>query len=337
MSQFKDNFEAHWMVPGGMRQTVASIFWPQISTPAGSVTRVAVPIGTEGNLSVVLNRPEAWENGQRIVLLVHGLTGSEESTHPVRLADAFVRRGFLAIRMNMRGCGPGEGLSRGIYHSGRSEDTRAVLEWIGKNFPGSPVVQVGISLGGNATLKMAGEYGSKVPDFLQGVVAVSAPIDLAACSKRLSEDKNRLVDLYFANNLLSHVQRQSELYPDLVAQLPSSLKSGRKSLAKFDDLYVAPTCGFGDGPNYYKLCSARPLVPDISCPALLLTAEDDPIVPVEAYLTIPSNHLHNVVITKRGGHAAYISSKLDEEFGRFWMDGLIVRWVMNLGSGSKGM
>ena len=169
------HFEPLGPVSHGAVQTIASIFWPQTKTVDGLVERFNVSIGDEGFLSVIENRPSTWKSGDRVVFLVHGLTGSEDSTHLIRLADAFVRRGVLTVRMNMRGCGPGLGLASGIYHSGRSGDARAVLEWIGRRHQNSPVTQIGISLGGNATLKMAGEFGSACPTFLDSVVAVSPP------------------------------------------------------------------------------------------------------------------------------------------------------------------
>lgn len=323
-----DTFKPFWVISGGSVQSVAGVFWPQIKVPTGETQRSLVSIGEDGHLSVIENRPLNWSDGQRVVLLVHGLTGSENSTHPVRLADAFVRRGVLAVRMNMRGCGPGEGLSRGIYHSGRSEDTRAVLEWVAKKYPGSPITQIGISLGGNATLKMAGEFGRDIPSYLESVVAVSAPVDLTACSRRISQVKNRLFDFYFSRHLLRHVQRQNAMNPDKMPSVTPELLTGRISLAKFDDLYVAPASGFRSGQHYYDSCSSLPLIDSIGCRTLLLTSEDDPIIPVDGYLGFARHPKMNVIITKGGGHAAFISQQRDPDFGRFWMDRLIVDWVL---------
>lgn len=326
-----DNFIPHWLVSSGFIQSIACILWPQIRTPGGLSSRFLVPIGDDGHLSVIQNIPTNWGPERRIVLIVHGLTGSEDSTHSVRLAHAFVKRGVMAFRMNMRGCGPGEGLARGIYHSGRSEDTRAVLEWISSKFPNSQITQIGISLGGNATLKMAGEYGSSRPAFLQGVAAVCAPIDLAACSQLISAPHNRIFDLYFARRLINHVRMQNKRFPDKIPALPVELLHGRQSLARFDDLYVAPTSGFKSGRHYYEVCSSLPLLDSISCPALMLAADDDPIVPVITYQKIRKRRGMDVIVTKRGGHTAFISNRLDPEYGRFWMDRVVVDWVMGLG------
>lgn len=326
----RQKFEPLNVVRHGMVQTIASIYWPQVKSVPGISYRHSISIGRDGHLSVIENRPEAWQSGHRIVLLVHGLTGSEDSTHLIRLANAFMRRGILTIRMNMRGCGPGVGLSSGIYHSGRSEDTKSVLEWIGGRFPSSPVTQIGISLGGNATLKMAGEMGQSKPDFLDSIVSVSAPIDLALCSYRISHFRNIVFNRYFTGRLVSQINALSKKYPDKVQALPSDWKDGPMSLARFDDLYVAPVSGFKSGADYYAKCSSSPFIGDIRCRSLLLTAADDPIIDPVSYRNLKYHPLQDVIITDHGGHAAWISNVKDSEFDRFWMDRAVVDWVMSL-------
>jgi predicted alpha/beta-fold hydrolase len=315
-------------VSHGAVQTVASIIWPQTKNVGGIVERCNVSIADDGFLSVIENRPPTWTQGGRVVFLVHGLTGSEDSTHLVRLASAFVRRGILTVRMNMRGCGPGLGLASGIYHSGRSGDAKAVLEWIAHRHPNSPITQIGISLGGNATLKMVGEYGSDCPAFLDSVVAVSPPIDLALCSERLSHWKNFLFDRYFTGRLVQHIRSLNAQFPEKVTALPESWNKGPISLARLDDMYVAPVSGFLNGQDYYRRCSAAPLIGDIKCRTLLLTAEDDPIIDPLPFVKLPRNSQCQTMITRKGGHAAWISNKKCHDFGRFWMDQFVVNWVM---------
>ncbi len=315
------------------------MYWPQPKVVDGEQTRHLIPINPDGFLSVVENRPNKWQPRDRVIILVHGLTGSEDSTHLVRLALAFVRRGFLTIRVNMRGCGPGQDLASGIYHSGRSEDTRAVLQWVGSRFGGSPVTQIGISLGGNATLKMMGEYADDCPKYLDSVVAVSAPIDLARCSERISHWKNVIFDRYFTGRLVSYIEQAHQRVPDRVPPLPKDWARGAKTLTRLDDLYVGPVSGFRDGRDYYDRCSAGPLIDRIRCKTLLLTASDDPIIDPQAYLRLSPNKFCDVRITKYGGHAAWIQRQPDAEFGRFWMDQFVVRWVMKraqeIGSGER--
>jgi uncharacterized protein len=324
------NFTPPSILKNGHIQSIATLFWPQPRSVPGNKSRHLVPIEHCGTLSIVENRPDSWQPGGRIVLLVHGLTGSEDSTHSVRLARGFLNRGIMAIRMNLRGCGPGAGLASGIYHSGRSEDTTAVIEWIGLKFPGSPVTQIGVSLGGNVTLKMAGEYGDHIPAHLDSVVSVSAPIALDDCSRRLSHWSNRHFDRYFSGRMVQHIDTLSRRFPDRVRPMPKMTDSNELTLAKIDDIYVGPESGFRDGQHYYQECSSALKIPSIKCRTLLLTSDDDPIISADAYKRLKLSSHHNLVITKHGGHAAWIGQNKLDEFGRFWMDRYVVNWVTSL-------
>jgi predicted alpha/beta-fold hydrolase len=322
-------FEPPPWLSSGLSQTLAGVFWPQQTVAYGDLRRHLVKIGDDGHLAVAENRPPAWRRGDPIVFLLHGLTGSENSPHIVRLANHFYGLGRLVIRMNMRGAGPGAGMARGLYHSGRSEDARAVLEWIGQTFVDSPVTQIGVSLGGNVTLKMAGEYGDDAPDFLRQIVAVSAPIDLAASSKKISGSGGWLFDQYFARSLMRSYSEFHRRYPDKIPPVPKSLLAGPASLARLDDLYLAPACGFASGQDYYAQCSSVHLLPRIKPKLLLLVAADDPVIDLTAYdrLKRPSHHQH--MVTARGGHVGWVSRSMIKSFGRFWMDQVLVTWSTN--------
>src|SRR4051794_31403108 len=61
--------------------------------------------------------PEAWRAGDRIALLVHGMSGSAESGYMRRVAGLLLPSGIRAIRMDLRGCGHGLALARKTYNA----------------------------------------------------------------------------------------------------------------------------------------------------------------------------------------------------------------------------
>jgi predicted alpha/beta-fold hydrolase len=65
--------------------------------------------------------------------------------------------------LNQRNCGETEHLSRGLYHSGLTNDPLYVLREIVEKDGVSAVAVAGYSLGGNLTLKLAGELGDSFP------------------------------------------------------------------------------------------------------------------------------------------------------------------------------
>src|SRR4051794_38190939 len=120
--------------------------------PASERRLVDLPDGD--SLVVHDSIPPQWQVGECIVLLVHGVGGCHRSGYMARLARKFLRHGYRALRMDLRGAGAGSSLARRIYHGGCSDDVRAVAEAVEDWAPGSPLILVGMSLGGNIVLKL---------------------------------------------------------------------------------------------------------------------------------------------------------------------------------------
>ena len=79
-------------------------------------------------------------------------------------------------------------------------------------------------------------------------------------------------------------------------------------MRQFDEAYTAPHHGFRDATDYYHRASALRVVEHIRVPALILTAEDDPFVPTGAFqsATVRRNPAITVVVTRHGGHCAFV-------------------------------
>ncbi|MCH2401135.1 MAG: hypothetical protein MK364_18610, partial [Pirellulales bacterium] len=62
--------------------------------------------------------PSAWQPHQRVVLLVHGLTGCHLSSYMVRISYKLAQLGLRVFRLDMRGSGAGLHLARRSYNAG---------------------------------------------------------------------------------------------------------------------------------------------------------------------------------------------------------------------------
>jgi len=317
-------FEPLPFVKTGISQTVASVLWPYApDSKPHSVHQIGLEDGDR--LSIVEDRPHSWKQGDRIALLVHGLVGHHKSNYMVRIAQKLVRNGVLVLRVNLRGCGTGFGLARHPYHSGRSEDLRAVLRWAAKRFPKSPVTQVGFSLGANITLKLAGEDGKAPTGNLDSIVAVSPPIDLAATAKHLKKSQHALFDRFFVWKLRYDIWRLHRKFPEL----PSIAFPLRMALTDIDEFYTAPRCGFKDAQDYYAKSSSGPLIPSIRVKGLILCAQDDPIVHTESYSNVRFPANTDLVMTRSGGHVGFIG-RTGQGNDVQWMDCLVSQWILKL-------
>ena len=111
-----------WM-GGPLRQTIIPYYIPFKEKPAPG-THHKVTMCDGDTLVVNVNKPDKWRSGDRVIMMIHGLAGREESPYLVRSGRKLYDLGYLVVKVNLRSCGPGRGLAKKPYHSGQSQDTR---------------------------------------------------------------------------------------------------------------------------------------------------------------------------------------------------------------------
>ena len=264
------------------------------------------------------------------LILVHGLEGSSAAGYACSLAQAGLEAGFAVHRFNMRSCGGTEHCSgRTLYHSGQTSDVLAVIRRLPRE---APIFLVGFSLGGNVALKLAGELGESAAAVLAGVVAVSTPIDLAACVRQLDRPSNVLYARRFVSRLKERVRTKERLTPGLFDL--SGLESVR-DIYTFDDRFTAQAFGFGSADNYYATQSSNQFLDRIRIPTLVIQAKDDPLIPFSVYHhpAFATNPHLRLIATEHGGHLGFIARHPP----RFWLDQVLVHWILearnNVGAG----
>jgi predicted alpha/beta-fold hydrolase len=76
----------------------------------------------------------------------------------------------------------------------------------------------------------------------------------------------------------------------------------------FDDLFTAPDGGYASGAAYYAEASAGPSLSGLRRPALVLSAADDPFVPIEAFEAFrTASDRVRFAHPRAGGHCGYWS------------------------------
>jgi hypothetical protein len=262
------------------------------------------------------------------VLLLHGLEGSSLAHYMCGISDKAWAAGWNVVRLNQRNCGGTEHLCRGLYHSGLTHDPLYVLRELIERDGITALVVAGYSLGGNLTLKLAGELGDAAPPQLKAVCAVSPTLDLARCVDALERPGNFVYQWNFVRNLKSRMRRKAVAVPGAY-----SLESLRRiwTVRRFDDVFTAPHHGFRDSADYYYRASALRTVDRIRVPALILTAEDDPFVPPAPFRhpAITGNPNITVVMTPQGGHCAFVEAAFGRRsnYDGYWAEREIVRFA----------
>lgn len=289
---------------GADLQTVRNLARPlALPRPAASSERLELPVadGSGDRLVAKLEVPERRNPHAPLTVLIHGLSGSEDSAYLVTSSAHLLSLGVPVLRLNLRGAGPSRETCRWQYHAGRSEDLRDALASLPAPWSGHELALIGYSLGGNMLLKFMAEHGEEFP--IRNAASVSAPIDLAAASQRFLDRRN----LVYHRRLLSSMKKESLADGARVTDAERAIIREARSILDFDDRWVAPRNGFADADAYYEACSALGFLMEIRVPTLLIHALDDPWIPGSTYRDVPwtRNHQLHPLLPDGGGHVGF--------------------------------
>jgi predicted alpha/beta-fold hydrolase len=281
-------------------------------------------VETEPGIQVLVHT-QGPEQARGELIMLHGLEGSSNAGYLRSMAQLALEHGFAVHRTNMRSCGGTEHLSRTMYHAGLTIDTLHLIQELRREHAERPVFLAGYSLGGNVSLKLAGELGERARGLLDGVCAVSTPIDLAACVRQMSRRENRIYEWRFVTRLKDRIRKRAATQPGVYSL--EALDTCR-TVYEFDDRITAPYFGFGTADNYYATQSSNQWLDRISVPCLLVQAKDDPLIPFEVFdiPAIRNNPNIELLAVDHGGHLGFLSNT----WPRFWVDRVILDWMNRL-------
>jgi uncharacterized protein len=315
-------FEPPFLLRNPHLMTIAAAFWHRRYAHLNP----SVPRFFETEPGTQVRADCHWQKNpveHAALVLLHGLEGSSESGYMLGTADHAFGAGFNVLRLNQRNCGGTEELTPTLYNSGLSCDVCAVVRELIERDRLPEIFAAGFSMGGNLVLKMAGEFGDAAPVQLRAVVGVCPSCDLGACADAIGELRNRVYERRFVRMLKARILRKAALFPQRYAL--NGLSKVR-SVREFDDAITAKFCGFRDADDYYAKSSALPLLGKIHVPTLLLTAQDDPMIPFRSFdpARLSSNSQITLETPRHGGHCGFIARKSSGP--RFWAEARIVEF-----------
>ncbi|MCO6432614.1 MAG: alpha/beta fold hydrolase [Deltaproteobacteria bacterium] len=239
----------------------------------------------------------------RLAIISHGMEGSSRAVYVMGLSRALVRHGWDVLAWNFRGCSGEPNRTERFYHSGASEDLRAVVEHASARY--ESVSLIGFSMGGNITLKYLAEEGHKASGRITGAVAVSVPCDLASAAARLAEVTNIIYMKRFLRLFKVRMQEKARRFPQLY-----SLQgySEIKNFKSFDDRYTAPIHGFSCAEDYWEQSSCGPMLPRVGVKTLIINAMDDPFLGSQCFPYEICKKSENIYleIPRYGGHVGFV-------------------------------
>ncbi|AOW19523.1 YheT family hydrolase [Urechidicola croceus] len=264
-------------------------------------------------------------NSKTIVIALHGLEGSSESKYILAITNILNQNNVDTVAVNFRGCSGEDNRLLSSYHSGKTEDLEAVIQYIDKFRSYKNIIILGYSLGGNVTLKFLGEKNTNINSKIKCAIAISVPCDLTGSSIELAKTRNKIYMNRFMITLKQKALGKLNKFPNSFLDKDTITKA--KNFYDYDNLYTAPAHGFLNAEDYWIKNSSKPFLKDIKVPTLLINALDDTFLSKECYpIEIAKKHKYLFLETpKNGGHVGF-NSKIIGKKG-YWLENRIAQFL----------
>jgi predicted alpha/beta-fold hydrolase len=315
-----NSFKPPWYLQNGQLQTflASSPFRAWGNNPATDTAREIIVETPRGIRLQAFHSSRKSIDTLGSVILLHGWEGSVDSTYIARTAKSLFQRGYDIFRLNFRDHGSSHHLNREIFYAILLEEVLQAVQQISAHEASKSIFLVGFSLGGNFALRIAREMRHAPIDNLRHVVAISPVLDPKKATARI--DRQAMIRRYFLKKWFQSLQIKQELFPETydfseVFKLSTIMAVTDKMLENHSD--------YKSASEYFKAYSILyDSIDDLSVPTTIITAADDPIIPVEDFNQLKLNHLTRLIIHAHGGHNGFI----DGFFLKSWYEQKLADW-----------
>ena len=303
MPVLESTYQPPFWAKNGHVSTVFNAVFRKVLLPNQTRERIVLPDAD----FLDLDWSFASERSHKLIVLLHGLEGNAQRPYITGTAKLFNSNGFDAVAVNFRSCSGQPNLLYRSYHSGATEDLRAVIKHVLQKRQYDSVYIKGFSLGGNMVLKYLGESHT-VPYQLKGVVAVSVPCDLKGSCDELHKLKNVIYARRFLHHLKIKLKQKHIQFPNRITQKEYD---SIERLVDFDNVYTAKAHGFSDALDYYQRCSSLQFLDQIKVPTLIINALNDSFLSPDCFPVKAAKQNANLYLEmpRYGGHVGFVCKK----------------------------
>jgi len=242
--------------------------------------------------------------GAGLAVLLHGWEGNVNSNYILGTGARLYAAGFDVFRLNFRDHGDTHHLNPGLFHSCRLEEVVHALRDLQERLGARRWRLAGYSLGGNFSLRVGLRAAGAGLD-IGRIVAVCPVIDPANAMLAM-ERGARFYERYFERKWSRSLKAKQKAFPELYG---GESWYDLKSLRARTHYLATRHAGFANAAAYFEGYSiARGRLARLSLPATLLTAADDPIVPVADFHGLPDNPNLELIIARHGGHCSFLKN-----------------------------
>jgi uncharacterized protein len=237
-----------------------------------------------------------------LVIFLHGWEGSVESTYILTTGRYLFANGYDVFRLNYRDHGQSHHLNTGLFFATNLVEVFESVRQAATLSNGGPVFLAGFSLGGNFALRISRECAAFPIPNLRHVVAISPVLDPSRATDCI--DQAPLYREYFLKKWRRSLRIKQQLFPELYnfegALRSRSCREMTKALLPHQSEFSTPAEYF----HGYSLTGKD--FKNTAIPMTIITAADDPIIPVDDFERLHLASQTRLMIHRHGGHNGFI-------------------------------
>lgn len=244
------------------------------------------------------------EAGKGLAVLLHGWEGSVNSNYVLANGARLYASGFDVFRLNFRDHGDTHHLNHEIFHSCRLDEVVHALRDLQERLGARPWYLAGYSLGGNFAMRVALQAERAGLD-IGHVVAVNPVINPLHAMVAMEEGV-RFYERYFERKWSRSLKIKKKAFPDLYGEENWHEIRGLRERTHY---LATRHAGFQNAEEYFEGYSiADDRLAPLAVPSTILTSEDDPVVPVADFASLPDNPCIELIVTEHGGHCGFLKN-----------------------------
>jgi uncharacterized protein len=274
------------------------------SNPMLDHTREII-LTTRENVRLVAHySPQPQQPQKGVVIMLNGWQGDSNSAYMQSTGKYLYNSGYAVFRLNYRDHGKSHHLNEGLFYATLLDEVFEGVEQAAQTENGVPVFLAGFSLGGNFALRIAKRCAASPIKNLRHIVSISPALDPDKSTDAI--DDSKLIRAYFLKKWKRSLTAKQNAFPKLY-DFDGILKEN--NLRVMTDMLIGRYTQYENAKHYFSSYAVRP--DDISAipvPTTIITAEDDPIIPVADFRELKPNGHTRIVIHANGGHNGFVEN-----------------------------
>ena len=212
--------------------------------------------------------------------------------------------GFSIFRLNYRDHGNTHHLNPGLFYAVLLDEVFEAVRQISEYESELLFYLAGFSMGGNFALRIARKCAESPIDNLAHVVSVSPVLDPEKSTYAI--DDVPLLRRYFLKKWKRSLQKKQACFPDLY---DFSEVLALDTITAMTDLMLERYSDYASATDYFRAYAVLgDALADVNIPTTIITAQDDPIIPVEDFYDLKTNSVIDLIIHRYGGHNGFLET-----------------------------